>query len=179
MNKTITLPFILILSLVAICGADEIYSKNRRANELYKQGEFDEALKLYEDALLLAPSDEKLKMNQGAAQYKLGDYRKAEESYNGALSIKDKKARAAAHYNMGNILYKKAEQSQTQDLQGAQQNYKSALQHYIESLDLSPDDIDAKWNLQLTHQRIKQLEQQQQQQQNQQNKDDKTNRMIK
>ena len=74
---------------------------------------------------------------------------------------------------MGNLLYKKAEQIQNQDLQGAQNNLKSALQHYIESLDLSPDNIDAKWNLQLTHQKIKQLEQQQQQQQNQQNKDNK------
>lgn len=166
-----TLPFFLLLFVVSFCSADEIYSKNRKANELYKKGKFDEALKLYEDALLLSPSDEKLKMNQGSSLYKLGDFDKAEESYNGALSVKDKKIRSDAHYNMGNILFKKAEQIQQQDLQSAQEKYKSALQHYIESLNLSPDNIDAKWNLQLAHEKIKQLQQQQQQQQ--QNKDDK------
>ncbi len=169
------LPLFLLCSF-SVCSADEIYSKNQKANELYKQGKYDEALKLYEDALLLSPSDEKLKMNHGSTLYRLGDYDKAEESYNGALSVKDRKIRSDAHYNMGNILYKKAEQIQYQDLQGAQEKLKSALQHYIESLDLSPENIDAKWNLQLTHQKIRQLEQQQQQnQQNQDNKDDKNN----
>ena len=93
------LPFSL-LCIFSVCSADEIYSKNHKANELYKQGKYDEALKLYEDALLLSPSDEKLKMNHGSALYRLGDYDKAEESYNGALTIKDKKARSDAHYNM-------------------------------------------------------------------------------
>lgn len=171
---TNTLASLFLLCIFSVCSADEIYSKNHKANELYKQGKYDEALKLYEDALLLSPSDEKLKMNQGSTLYRLGDYDKAEESYNGAFSVKDKKIRSDAHYNMGNILYKKAEQIQNQDLQGAQNKLKSALEHYIESLDLSPDNVDAKWNLQLTHQKIKQLEQQQQQQQqNQQNKDNK------
>lgn len=173
-TKVLLITFLLCFPFIS--SADEIYSKNHKANELYKQGKYEEALKLYEDALLLSPSDEKLKMNQGSTLYRLGDYDKAEESYNGALSVKDKKAKSDAHYNMGNILYKKAEQIQHQDLQGAQQNFKSALQHFIQSLDLSPDNIDAKWNLQLTHQKIKQLEQQQQQQQNQQNKDNKDNK---
>ncbi len=167
---------LLLLCCFSVCSADEIYSKNHKANELYKQGKYDEALKLYEDALLLSPSDEKLKMNHGSALYRLGDYDKAEESYNGALAVKDTKIRSDAHYNMGNILYKKAEQIQHQDLQGAQEKLKSALEHYIESLDLSPENIDAKWNLQLTHQKIKQLEQQQQQQQQQQNQQNKDNK---
>jgi tetratricopeptide (TPR) repeat protein len=113
-------------------------------------------------------------MNHGSTLYKLGDYDRAEESYNEAFTVKDKKIKSDAHYNMGNILYKKAEQIQYQDLQGAQEKLKSALQHYIESIELSPDNTDAKWNLQLAYEKIKQLEQlQQQNQQNQQNKDNK------
>lgn len=176
----ICISFILLFSFIlcidSLCSADEVYSKNRKANELYKKGKYDEALKLYEDALLLSPADQKLKMNKGSALYKLGDYDKAEESYNEALSLKDQKTRADAYYNMGNILFKKAEQIQQQDLQAAQEKYKSALNNYVKSLDLSPSNIDAKWNLQLAHQKIKELQQQQQQQQQQQNQQNKDNK---
>jgi tetratricopeptide (TPR) repeat protein len=162
----------LILSSSAAINADEVFSKNKKANDLYKQGNYKEALKLYEDAQLLSPSDSKLKMNQGSAHYKLGDYAKADELYSGALSTDDKKVLADAHYNLGNILYKQAEKIQQSGGQDVQEKYKNALQNYIKSLEINPDNLDAKWNLQLAHQRIKQLEQQQQQQ----NKDNKDNK---
>ncbi|NLE00245.1 MAG: tetratricopeptide repeat protein [Fibrobacter sp.] len=164
----------IITAMAAPCHSDEIYSKNRKANELYKQGKFKEAQKLYEDALLLSPSNNSLKMNNGSALYKMGKYDKAEEAYNGTLSNENKKVLADAHYNLGNILFKNAEQLQQQGDPSAQEKFKAALQQYIQSLDINPDDMDAKWNLQLTHQKIKELEQQQQQQQN--NKDNKDNK---
>ncbi|MBN1575720.1 MAG: tetratricopeptide repeat protein [Chitinispirillaceae bacterium] len=165
---------LLILSTITLINADEVYSKTEAANRLYKQGKFEEALKLYEDALLLSPADPKLKMNKGSALYRLGDLESAEKSYEGALSVKEKKERAIAHYNMGNILFRKGEALQRQGDMKAQEQYKSALEQYIQSLDLQPSDYDAKWNLQLAHQHIKQMEQQQQQnKQDKQNKDDK------
>ncbi len=155
--------------------ADEVYSKNQKANNLYKQGKFDEALKLYDDALLLSPSDPKLKMNKGSTLYKLKQYDKAEELYNSSLASDDKKLKADIHYNMGNILFRQGEQLQSSDNASAKEKYQEALKHYIQALDLKSSDKDTKWNLQLTHNRIKQVEQQQQQQQ-QQNKNDKNNK---
>jgi len=157
---------IFILITAGVVTADEVYSKTKAANNLYKQGKYEEALKLYEDALLLSPSENNLKMNKGSAQYQLHDYDGAEKSYEGALSAKDKKTRAIAHYNMGNILVRKGDQMMQQGNNQAQEDYKKALDHYIQSLDLNPSDHDAKWNLQLAHQRIKLAQQQQQQQQN-------------
>lgn len=142
--------------------ADEVYSKTESANRLYKQGKFEEALRLYEDALLLSPGENRLKMNRGSALYNTGDLDGAEKSYQGALAEKDKKTLAAAHYNLGNILFKKGEAMQQQGTTEAQKTYKQALEHYIQSLDIEPADYDAKWNLQLAHQRVKMLEQQQQ-----------------
>ena len=163
----------LLLTAAVSVHADEVYSKTEAANRLYKQGRFEDALKLYEDALLLSPSDPKLKMNKGSALYRLGDLDGAQKDYEGALDAKDKKERATAHYNMGNILFRKGETMQRQGDMKAQEEYKAALDHFIRALDLQPSDRDAKWNLQLTHGRIKQMEQQQQQQQQQQddNKD--------
>ena len=162
---------ILMLLPITRISADEVYSKTEAANRLYKQGRYEDALKLYEDALLLSPADPKLKMNKGSALYQLGEFDNAEKNYEGALSAKEKKERAIAHYNMGNILFRKGEMLQRQGDMKAQEQYKSALDHYIQSLNLRPNDFDSKWNLQLAYQRIKQMEQQQQQQQKQDNKD--------
>lgn len=173
---TIWLFALVVTTLVVPARGDEVYSKTEQANRLYKQGNYKEALKLYEDALLLSPADATLKTNKGAALYKLGDFEHAEKAAEGGLSVEDPKLRAEAHYNMGNILYRQAEALQAQGDQTSQEKYKAALEHFIQTLDGKPNDRDAKWNLQLAHQRIKQLEQQQKQQQDQNNKDKKDNK---
>jgi tetratricopeptide (TPR) repeat protein len=161
----------ILLVFANLSHSDEVYSKNQKANNLYKQGKNEEALKLYDDALLLSPSDSKLKMNKGSALYQTGQFDKAEEIYNSAMSVDEKKAKADAHYNLGNILFRQGEQLQKAGNPSSKEKYQAALQNFIQTLDLRPSDKDAKWNLQLAHNRIKQVEQQQKQQQ--QNKNDK------
>ena len=41
------LPLFMLLPAAPV-GADEVYSKTEAANRLYKQGDFEKALKLYE-----------------------------------------------------------------------------------------------------------------------------------
>ncbi|MBN2188867.1 MAG: tetratricopeptide repeat protein [Chitinispirillaceae bacterium] len=141
--------------------ADEVYSKNKRGNDNYKKQKYDDALKEYEDALLVAPADTLLKMNRGSALYRLGRLQEADSAYAGTLSMADRRKRADAHYNLGNIQFKEGDLLMQSGGQGADEKYKAALQNYIAALDLRPDDRDAKWNIELTQRRIKQQEQQQ------------------
>ncbi len=169
MNKSILVLLFISVSLLA----DAVYNKNKKANRLYEQGKYEEALSVYEDALLESPEEKKLSMNKGSALYRLEDYDGAEESYNNALSIENNKARADLYYNMGNIRNMQGDRLMQMGDQQAMEKYKTARDNYIKSLDLKPHDRDAKWNLQITQEKIKQLEQQQKNKDNQdqQNKD--------
>ena len=169
MNRTCIVIIIIALSVFA----DKTYDKNKKANKLYEKGKYAEALSLYEEALVEDPDEKKLSMNKGSAQYRLDDYNSAEESYKNALSVGDTKARADLHYNMGNVYNMQGDQMLQTGNQQAMEKYKSARDSYIKSLDLRPHDREAKWNLQLTQMKIKELEKQQQQQQDKdQNKQD-------
>ena len=148
----------------ATISADEVYSKNKKGNDYYKNEKFEDALKEYDDALLIAPADTLLRMNRGSALYRLG-------AYAGTLSMQDKRKRADALYNLGNIQFKEGEMLMQGGGKGADEKFTSALQNYIAALDLRPDDRDTKWNIELTQQRIRQQQQQQQQNQKQKNND--------
>jgi len=167
---------ILGAALFAPICADEVRKLNRKANKLYSQGKYDEALKLYEDALLLDPADNKLKMNRGSALYRLNNMDEAESSYIGSLSQTDKKTLADAHYNLGNILYSQGEHLvRDGDFSTARTKYSQALENYVQTLKIRPDDKDAKWNLQLAHNKVNLLENTECEnpQNNENNKDDK------
>jgi hypothetical protein len=166
--------FLLTIGCLSGLFADELYTKNKAAASHYNKGNYDEALKSYDNLILEFPQEPKLKMNKGSAQFKLNDFDKAEESYNSATSTKDKKALADLYYNLGNTQYMQAEQMASKGDKKAMDKYKAALENYIKSLDVRPSDKDAKWNVQLVQKKIKQQQQQQQQQQN--NKDNKQNK---
>jgi tetratricopeptide (TPR) repeat protein len=169
---------ILMMSAAAVfsfADADEVGARNKRANKLYDKGQYEEALKLYDDALLLDPSNGKLKMNRGSALYRMGELDEAEKSYKEAVSsLSDKKALADAHYNLGNVQYKHGEKLEAEgNAASARKSYAGALENYVNTLKLRPGDKDAKWNLQMAHQKIDMLKEMQDKNQDEQdNKDE-------
>ena len=159
----------MICALGTPAVADEVHRKNRVANKYYEDGDFEKALETYEDALLNAPGEEKLRINKGSALHKLGRLEEAEESYLGAAKTDDPQVKADLWYNLGTTIYKQGEQIMASGGQGAMEKFKAAKDSYIKALDARPGDEDAKWNLQLTQLVLDQLEKQQQEQQKQQN----------
>ena len=165
------------LLLASAAFSDQLYTKNKKANQLYKKGEYKDALKMYEDLAVESPSEPKIKMNKGSALFQMDDLDKAEESYNNAATgLKDKKALADLYYNLGNVQYMQGEKLAAQQNQGASEKYKAALENYIKSLDIRSHDKDTKWNLQLANAKMKQIQNQQQKNQNDKNKNDKNDK---
>ncbi len=135
--------------LIGSVRADDSYRKiNDKAVELYERGEFDQATTLLEEARDKNPADPVVNYNLGSAYHQQGEYDKANETYlNSALS-EDSMMQAYSYYNMGNTEFRKGD-------------YQKALDAYKKSLDIDPTDLDAKYNLELTQQRLQEQEQQQ------------------
>ncbi|MBD3420122.1 MAG: tetratricopeptide repeat protein [Chitinivibrionales bacterium] len=173
---TVSLLLMLAIGVMPVC-ADKIYSRNKQANKLYEQEQYDKALEIYQDALMEEPADDKLRMNKGSAHYQLQEYEKAIESYEGSLDLQDRQALADLHYNLGNAWFRKGQHALMQGMgkgvEEGKQSIKSALENYKKSLDYHSSDLDAKWNVQVAQQALKQLEElEKQHRKNQQNKDD-------
>ncbi|KMQ52439.1 aerotolerance regulator BatC [Chitinispirillum alkaliphilum] len=142
-------------------SGDESHRINRNANRLFEEKRYEEALELYEDALLVNPAEPKIKMNKGSTHFKLNNFNSAIDLYSQALSCEDSSVAADAHYNLGNAFYRYGEQLNSAGDPRSREKFNQALENYLKALDFRADDTDAKWNLQLTHERIRELEEQQ------------------
>ncbi len=166
------LPLILILTLVQADSVrgDSFSSLNRKGNKTYQRaqdysqkgekdkatGTYEEALRFYRDAEIEKPESPELSYNLGNVMYQQEKYQDASEKYYKALGSDETGHQAWAWYNLGNTLYRSGK-------------YPEAIQAYEKCLDLTPDDQDAKYNLELVRKKMKEmLDKEQQRQQNQQ-----------
>ncbi len=155
-RSVICVVFVFLPLLTA--HADNFVGSVKKGNSAFKEGNFGKALEFYHQAEVDRPEMPELQYNIGAALYKEGKYEEAAEKLQKSFITDDVKNEAMAHYNLGNVYYKSGD-------------YQKAIQAYQKSLELSPDDIDAKYNLELARKMLKEQlkpQQQQNQKQNQQ-----------
>jgi tetratricopeptide (TPR) repeat protein len=111
---------------------DPPQDQQQRLINLYRQGQFQQALDYTKQLLSKLPNSLTLYNIQGAANAELGQFDAAVDSYKQALKINPDYADAC--YNMGNALRSKG------DLEAAIKSYKQALE-------IKPDCVEAYYNM--------------------------------
>lgn len=154
LRRFISIFVILIFSATAF--ADDYIDLVKKGNEALKAKDQKKALELYRQAETELPESPELNYNLGGALYEGENFEEAVDRFQRSLSTVDPQLESSSHYNLGNTYFK-------------MQDYQKAIASYQEALTLNPDDLDAKFNLELARKRLKeQIQPQQQQNQNQQ-----------
>tara|TARA_B100001750_G_C15461917_1_gene574792 strand:+ start:814 stop:1473 length:660 start_codon:yes stop_codon:yes gene_type:complete len=147
----------IILVIILFLGLQP-GTKNARANELYRQGKFDEALAIYNSALEEAGETPALHYNRGNALYRKEQYPIALQAYTNALES-NPPLNGNAYYNMGNSLYRMG-------------RLEASIEAYKQGLQVRADDNDMKYNLEYVTRQL-QKQQNEEDKQEQQNEEDK------
>ena len=130
--------------------------------ELYRKQEFDKAQKKFIEAKEDKPDDPKLSYNLGNSRYKLGNFGDALQDYARSIEKKsDPALKQKSIYNMGNVYFR-------------QNKLEKSAAAYKKALEMDPNDMDAKFNLEFVREQIQKKKQEEQQKQDQQG-DDKKN----
>ncbi len=127
------------LLLTALLGVSlparaDVGSIMRQGAALERQGKYDQALKAYQDALVLEPDDVRIHYDMGRALHQLNRQPEAIEHFQLGLLSKKRLLRANSLYNLGNCQFK-------------QQQLDEAIASYTRALLVRPDDLQAKQNL--------------------------------
>ncbi len=143
---------LLLLFLLTACMSDEV-KYNEAGNEQFEKQAYDEALTAYRQAQVAEPDLPEPYYNAANTYNRQGQVEGALAQTEQSLKTAEGPLAAQAWYNLGNAYF------------DAQQ-WEQAIAAYKEALRLTPDDADAKVNLELALQKL-QEQQNQEQQQNQ------------
>lgn len=144
---------ILIIILGFLISASSL-NDARKANEAYRNGDYETAVELYQQAIEQNPDDARLHFNLGSALAKLGESEQAAGAFETAKQLMDDpEQQAMADYNAGTMF-------------SEQEMYDEAVKYYRNALRNNPNDADAKHNYEMA------LRKQQEQEQEEQDSDD-------
>ena len=129
--------------------------------DYYNNNEFEKARQYYESVIMDRNNDPAANFGLGVTAFQQQDYATAMKGFETALGTDNNELKSSAYYNMANIL------AQNKRLE-------ESLAFFRKSLELNPNDLDAKINYELIKFQLQQQQQNQDQNQNQDenNKDD-------
>ncbi len=135
-----------------------------KGNENFKNKKYQSAVENYRKAQVKNPDSPEILYNIGSALYKTDSFQEAAKDFSVASSQKKiaPSLQAKAFYNLGNTQYRLGE-------------FDKAIQSYKKTLELDPNDQDAKYNLEFLQKKKGEMDKKDQERQNdkqnQQNKD--------
>ena len=143
------------LVIAGFVFAAEAEAKNAGV-EAYERQDYPGAAQEFTKQQERMPESEALHFNQGATAYKRGDFGKALDAFAKAVTSPDPQLRAAAEYNLGNTLYQRG--AAQKDKAPKIKEWKNALQHYDQALNVQPQNADAKYNRDLVQRLLEELQ---------------------
>ncbi|MCP4610299.1 MAG: tetratricopeptide repeat protein [Planctomycetes bacterium] len=164
---------ITVLLLVTIPAqvvfAESIENQVRKGNKKYAEGNFNEAINEYDQALVDKPDAMRPKFNKANSYYRLDDIAKAMDLYEEvATGARDMGLVTKAKYNTGNCYFQRGSKQRDSDLQKALDDMKTSITFWRQVLDIEPDNKKAARNIEVARLIIKdildQLNKQKQQQ---------------
>jgi Ca-activated chloride channel family protein len=150
-----------LLILALLCGGS-IGSVSASGLTDYREGNYQGALKDFENRLQKGAAAEEIRFDAGAAAYKAGDYKKAAGYFSEAMTSAKRKIRDDATYNLANALVRTGEAAQETEAKLA--DWKNALQHYETVLKSDSGNTRAKENREIVRKLIEELKKKQEQQ---------------
>jgi Ca-activated chloride channel homolog len=129
-----TAGLLLALALLPQAARAGVGPLMREGLGLERKGRFEEALRKYQEALVLEPDDVRIHYDQGRALYRLNRHPEAIAELQLGLLAKDRRLRARSLYNIGNAHFR-------------QGRLDAAIVSYSQALLLDPKDLQAKQNL--------------------------------
>ncbi len=160
-NLTRLLTLLLFLALISGCAPEEV-TYNAQGNDHFESEAYAEALDDYRQAQVAAPDRPEPYYNAANAYNRQGEVAGAKAQTDQALKTAEGELAAESWYNLGNAYF------------DAQQ-WQAAVEAYKEALRITPDDQDAKHNLELALQKLLDQQQQAQNQQQEQDQDQQQN----
>lgn len=163
---------LLVLPPMQVVWAKTVWISVRQGNKLYTQGNFNEAIGSYDQALLEKPQALEPKYNKANSYYRLDDLAEAMDLYKEvAAESKNMDLVSRAKYNLGNCYFQRGSKQRDSDLRKALEDLKTSITHWRQVLDIDPKNEKAAKNIEVARLIIKdiidQLNKQKQQDPNQ------------
>ena len=183
---------ILLIIPAQIVIAETVKELVSQGNKNYAEGNFNEAINEYDQALIDKPDALRPKFNKANSYYRLDDLGKAMDLYQEvAAKAKDMKLVTKAKYNTGNCYFQRGTKQRDSDLNKALDDMKTSISFWRQVLDIEPDNKKAAKNIEIARLTIKDIidqlnkqkqqhdpnQAQQQQQQNKQGQQQDQNQM--
>jgi len=137
---------------------DKVF-KNLKGIKEYNNDNFEKSEDIFNENSINNPRDGRLHFNKANSKYKTGKLEEAEQEYQMALKDQNFRNRSETYHNLGNVKFQ-------------EQDYKEAIKQYRNALIEDPENLDARYNYELTSRFLQQQQQQQQQSQEDQNSDE-------
>lgn len=136
--------------LVSTARAETARNIVQKGNRLYSQGQYDEAIEKYDEAILAEPAAIEPKFNKADSLYRLDEIDEAETLYKQvATESKDMALVAKAKYNLGNGYFQKGNKQRESNLEDSLEDYKESVSYWRGVLDLEPSNEKAAKNIEV------------------------------